>query len=138
MNCLAPNVNSARAEAPCSRMQYSIEVRAKPGWVGGRKERTMITKTAFKFPQGPYQICTRVYKTETSNYLCHVVSELLNLHLTRRWHQIPCVFYFFLLLYSQHYQGNLETLHFNCSVSNIYILKNVQQMELYCARLTLP
>lgn len=64
INCLAPNVNSAEVERPCTGMRQlrwsygQAQVR-----VGAEKERTLVMETTFKVPQGPYQICARVFKT---------------------------------------------------------------------------
>lgn len=73
------------------------------GWSGSRK-RTLIMKTTLKFPQEPYQICTRVFRTgEWNKWLTMPCGlRITNFALVSRWHQIPCIFYFilfFLLLY---------------------------------------
>lgn len=69
-----------------------------------------------------------------------MVSELLILHLNRGGVRYPVCFVFSVTILAAlpGQPGDSSKVHFNFSVSNIYILKNVQQMELYCARLTLP
>lgn len=54
-------------------------------------------KTTLKYPQGPYWICTRVFRTGERNKRltgpCGL--RITNFALEPRWHQIPCVFIFF-------------------------------------------
>lgn len=65
--------------------------------VRAEKERTLIMKTTLKFPQGPYQICARVFKTGEWNKQLTMPRDfrIAKFALESRWHQVPCVFYFF-------------------------------------------
>lgn len=108
------------------------------GWVGAGKERTMIMKTTLKFPQGPYQILTGKQNKQLTMPCGFRIAKFA---LDSRWQQIPCVLYFFSVTILAALPGqpwDSSKVHFNWSISNIYIFKSVQQMELYCARLTLP